>query len=107
MKFRAWYSGGREYRGETSKAWARLPKRGVLVVVRYRDEEYQPGLPYRDLYNSGDWYWPGGRTPEHETLGEWADPPAGVKPEMLKRGEMVDDDEMAEAVAAAVAAKVW
>jgi hypothetical protein len=40
-------------------------------------------------------------------IGEWADPPEGVDPAILKQGEMVSEAEFNAALAEAHAAKVW
>jgi hypothetical protein len=108
VKFRIWYSGGRTYRGSTERQWTRLPKRGVLVLVRYQEEEYKPGFPYRNVMAAGDWYWwPFERVKTAEVIGEWAEKPEGIAPEILKQGEMVSEAEFNAALAAAHAAKVW
>jgi hypothetical protein len=85
-----------------------LPKQGVLVRVRYREEEYKPGFPYRNVQAAGDWYWwPFHRVKTAAVIGEWADPPEGVDPAILKQGEMVSEAEFNAALAEAHAAKVW
>ena len=101
MKFRAWYSGGREYRGKSLGAWKRMPKRGFLIAVRYNES------PYRDLLGGGDWYWWFGRIETHEEWGQWADQPNEVDPDMLKQGEAVSDEEWEAVQLAAIEAKVW
>lgn len=30
---------------------------GILVVVAYETEDYEPGKPYRRILSGADWYW--------------------------------------------------
>lgn len=32
-------------------------KDGILVVVAYEMEDYEPGKPYRRILSGSDWYW--------------------------------------------------
>jgi hypothetical protein len=53
---RTWYVGGAVYDSHTTPV-ADFPRDGVLVVIVYFDQEYAPGLPYRQVMHGDDTYF--------------------------------------------------
>lgn len=109
----AWYTDDRTFRSDETP-WPDLPATGLLNVTVY--ERPIPGadrLWYRRMINGVDWLWLmdgdfgwiGSVGPIDS--GEWADPPADVPAELLKRGEAVSDDKWKRAYGDARSAKEW
>ena len=89
MRWRAFYTEGREFSGGTVEQWKALPMTGVIVVVVYRDTG-------RTVYSGGDWYWlePDriGKSPA-APWGSHAPYPADELDDGIKRGDGVSDEE--------------
>lgn len=86
--WRAYYSDGSTF-ASSDVAWAALPPDGLPGVVEFKEP------PYRVLHDGYDWIWLEGgefRTvTTHEKWGQWADPPEGVDPALVKRGAGMED----------------